>query len=36
MIDEFTRKEIEKISHNLLKESKSFDIFPTPVDKIIS
>lgn len=36
MIDDFTRKEIEKISHNILKESKSFDIFPTPVDKIIS
>ncbi|WP_281296956.1 ImmA/IrrE family metallo-endopeptidase [Flavobacterium limnophilum] len=36
MIDDFTRKEIEKISHNILKESKSFDIFPTPVDKILS
>ena len=34
--DDFTRKEIEKISYNLLKESKSFDIFPTPVDKILA
>ncbi|WP_035643532.1 ImmA/IrrE family metallo-endopeptidase [Flavobacterium sp. ASV13] len=36
MIDDFTRKEIEKISRNILKESKSFDVFPTPVDKILS
>lgn len=36
MIDDFTKKEIEKISYNILKESKSFDIFPTPVDKILS
>lgn len=36
MIDDDTRKEIEKISYNILKESKSFDIFPTPVDKILS
>ncbi|MNU19075.1 hypothetical protein D3C71_72940 [compost metagenome] len=34
MIDDSTRKDIENISYNLLKESKSFDIFPTPVDKI--
>lgn len=36
MIDEFTLREIEKISFNILKESKSFDVFPTPVDKIIA
>tara|TARA_R110002020_G_scaffold333263_1_gene548623 strand:+ start:645 stop:1559 length:915 start_codon:yes stop_codon:yes gene_type:complete len=36
MIDDFTRKEIEKISNKILKESKSFDVFPTPVDKIIA
>lgn len=35
-MDDFTRKEIEKISYNILKESKSFDIFPTPVDKILN
>ena len=34
--DDFTRKEIEKISYNILNESKSFDIFPTPVDKILA
>lgn len=36
MIDDFTRKEIEKISRNILKESKSFDVFPTPVDNILA
>lgn len=36
MIDDFTKKDIEKISYNILKESKSLGIFPTPVDKIIS
>ncbi|MFC4163431.1 ImmA/IrrE family metallo-endopeptidase [Epilithonimonas zeae] len=36
MIDDYTRKEIEKISYNILKESKSLDVFPTPVDKILN
>jgi Zn-dependent peptidase ImmA (M78 family) len=36
MIDDFTKKEIENISYNILKESKSLDIFPTPVDKILN
>lgn len=36
MIDDFTRKEIEKISYNILKESKSLNVFPTPVDQILS
>ena len=35
MIDEFSKKEINKISSELLKQSKAFDIFPTPVDKIV-
>jgi Zn-dependent peptidase ImmA (M78 family) len=28
-------KDIDKVSFNLLKGSKSFDVFPTPVDKIV-
>ena len=36
IVDDFTRKEIEKISYNILKESKSFDVFPTPVDNILA
>lgn len=36
MIDDFTKKEIEKISHNILKESKSYNTFPTPVDNILN
>lgn len=32
---ETTRKDIEKVSFELLKDSKSLDVFPTPVDKII-
>lgn len=32
---ESTRKDIEKVSFELLKDSKALDIFPTPVDKII-
>lgn len=35
MLDSSTKKDIEKISYNILKESKSFDIFPTPVDQIL-
>ncbi len=29
-------KDIEKVSYDLLKGSKTFDVFPTPVDKIVS
>ncbi|MEE1899564.1 ImmA/IrrE family metallo-endopeptidase [Flavobacterium rakeshii] len=36
MIDDFTKKEIDKISYELLKGSKSFDVFPTPVDQIMN
>ena len=32
---ESTRKDIEKVSFELLKGSKSLDIYPTPIDKII-
>lgn len=32
---ESTRKDIEKVSFELLKDSRSLDIFPTPIDKII-
>lgn len=35
MIDDYTKKEIEKISYNILKQSKSLDVFPTQVDKIL-
>ena len=30
-----SQDEIEKISYNLLKDSKCFDIFPTPVEEIV-
>ena len=36
MIDEFTKRDIEKISYELLKSSKSLDVFPTPVDSILN
>lgn len=29
-------KDIEKISFDILKDSKSLDVFPTPIDKIVS
>lgn len=32
---ESTRKDIEEVSFELLKNSKALDIFPTPVDKIV-
>ena len=35
MVEIFTQKEIERISMDLLKQSKSIDIFPTPVDNIV-
>lgn len=31
-----SKKDIEKISYEILKDSKSLDVFPTPVDQIIS
>lgn len=36
MIDDYTKKEIEKISFDLLTQSKSIDVFPTPVEKILN
>jgi len=36
MIDDFTKKDIEKTSFELLKSSKALDIFPTPVDQILN
>lgn len=36
MIDDFSLKEIEKISIEVLKQSKSLDVFPTPISKIIT
>lgn len=35
MINDTTKKDIEKISYELLKSSKSLGIFPTPVDTIL-
>jgi Zn-dependent peptidase ImmA (M78 family) len=34
MIDS-TRKDIQDIAYDILKQSKCFDVFPTPVDKIV-
>lgn len=36
MIDSSTKSDIEKISYEILKQSNSFDIFPTPVDLILN
>jgi Zn-dependent peptidase ImmA (M78 family) len=36
MVEQHTKKDIEKISYDILKSSKSFDVFPTPIEKIIS
>lgn len=36
MLDPHSKKDIEKKSLEILRGSKSFDIFPTPVDKIVS
>lgn len=36
MLEQHTQRDIEKISYEILKGSKSLDIFPTPVDKIVS
>lgn len=35
-MDLYTKKDIEKISYEILKSSKSLDIFPTPVDRIVT
>ena len=35
MIDEFTKKEIDKISYELLKGSNSLGVYPTPVEQIL-
>ncbi|MDR0681947.1 MAG: ImmA/IrrE family metallo-endopeptidase [Dysgonamonadaceae bacterium] len=36
MIELQSKKDIEKISYEILKGSKSLDVFPTPIDKIVS
>lgn len=36
MLDSHAKKQIEEISHDILKHSKALDIFPTPIDKIVS
>lgn len=36
MLDIHTQKDIEKISYDVLKCSKCLDVFPTPVEKIVS
>lgn len=35
MIEEFTKNDINKISYELLKGSKSLGVYPTPVEKIL-
>lgn len=34
MLDEHSKSDIDKISHDILKQSKALDVFPTPVDVI--
>jgi len=36
MVELQSKKDIEKISYEILKASRSFDVFPTPIDKIVS
>ena len=36
MLELQSEKDIEKISYEILKNSKSLDVFPTPIDKIVS
>jgi len=36
MLDPSTKKDIEKISYDLLKQSKALDIYPTPIDKLVN
>lgn len=35
MIDDSTKKDIDQISLDVLKQSKALDVFPTPVDRIV-
>jgi hypothetical protein len=35
MLDELAKKDIEKISLDILSQSKSIDVFPTPVDQLL-
>jgi Zn-dependent peptidase ImmA (M78 family) len=35
MLDLYLKKDIDKISHEILKQSGAYDIFPTPIDKIM-
>lgn len=35
MVDLSSKKDIEQISMDILKQSKALDVFPTPVDKIV-
>ena len=30
-----SKKDIDNISHDILKSSKSLDVFPTPIEKIV-
>jgi Zn-dependent peptidase ImmA (M78 family) len=36
MAELHSKKDIEKISHEILNGSKSFDVFPTPIDQIVA
>jgi hypothetical protein len=36
MVEFHSKKDIEKISYEILRGSKSFDVFPTPIDQIIA
>ncbi len=36
MIDDSSKKDIEKISYEVLKQSKALGVFPTPVEKILN
>ena len=36
MVEQHTLKDIETISYDLLKSSKSWGVFPTPVDRIVN
>ncbi len=36
MLDSYNQQQIEKISYEILKRAKALDVFPTPIEKIIS
>lgn len=36
MLDQHQKDDIDKISKEILKQSKAYDTFPTPVDKIVN